>query len=41
MVHLVRLAGGRYAEIDVLTYYGDEADPKKSGVYVLRWRRFP
>jgi HmuY protein len=40
VVHLVRLSG-RYAEIDVLTYYGDEADPKKSGVYVLRWRRFP
>jgi hypothetical protein len=41
VVHLVRLAGGRYAEIDVLTYYGDEADPDRSGVYVLRWRRFP
>jgi HmuY protein len=41
VVHLVRLASGRYAEIDVLTYYGDEADPDKSGVYELRWRRFP
>lgn len=41
VVHLVRLGDGRYAEIDVVTYYGDEADPEKSGVYVLRWRRFP
>lgn len=41
VVHLVRLGNGRYAEIDVVTYYGDEADPNKSGVYVLRWRRFP
>ncbi len=41
VVHLVRLGGGRYAEIDVVTYYGDEADPNKSGIYVLRWRRFP
>jgi len=41
VVHLIRLGGGRYAEIDVLTYYGDDADPDRSGVYVLRWRRFP
>jgi hypothetical protein len=41
VVHLVRLSGGRYAEIDVNNYYGDAADPNRSGVYVLRWRRFP
>jgi hypothetical protein len=41
VVHLVRLGGGRYAEIDVVTYYGDEADPDRSGVYVIHWRRFP
>jgi len=41
VVHLVRLSGGRYAEIDVNTYYGDAAAPERSGVYVLRWRRFP
>ncbi len=41
VVHLVRLGAGRYAEIDVVTYYGDEADPNRSGVYVLHWRRFP
>ena len=40
VVHLVRLGGGRYAEIDVVTYYGDEANPQRSGIYVLRWRRF-
>jgi hypothetical protein len=41
VVHIVRLGGARYAEIDVITYYGDETDPEKSGVYQLRWRRFP
>ena len=41
VVHLVRLGGGRYAEIDVVTYYGDESAPDRSGVYVLHWRRFP
>jgi hypothetical protein len=41
VTHIVRLGGGQYAEIDVVTYYGDEADPDRSGVYVLRWRRFP
>jgi hypothetical protein len=40
VIHLVRLGGGRYAEIDVVTYYGDESNPARSGVYVLRWRRF-
>jgi HmuY protein len=40
VVHLVRLGGGRYAEIDVTTYYGDEANPNRSGIYILRWRRF-
>jgi hypothetical protein len=39
VLHLVRLGGGRYAEIDVVTYYGDQADPNRSGVYVLHWRR--
>jgi hypothetical protein len=41
VLHLVRLGAGRYAEVDVVTYYGDEAAPGRGGVYVLRWRRFP
>lgn len=41
VTHFIRLGGGRYAEVDVQTYYGDEANPDRSGVYVLRWRRFP
>jgi len=41
LVHLVRLGGGRYAEVDIVTYYGDPADSTRSGVYVLHWRRFP
>jgi hypothetical protein len=40
VTHLIRLGGGRYAEIDIVTYYGDEANPNRSGVYVLHWRRF-
>lgn len=41
VTHFIRLGDGRYAEVDVTTYYGDEANPDRSGVYVLRWRRFP
>lgn len=41
VLHIVRLGPGRYAEIDVVTYYGDQANPTRGGVYVLRWRRFP
>jgi hypothetical protein len=41
LLHVVRLGQGRYAEIDITTYYGDQANPSRGGVYVLRWRRFP
>lgn len=41
VTHFIRLGGGRYAEVDITTYYGDETNPDRSGVYVLRWRRFP
>ena len=40
VVFALRLPGDRRAQVDVQTYYGDPAQPNKSGVYVLRWRMF-